>query len=253
MGATTALAIETAAFTVLNVFQPGESIPAADAESCRGFLNRLVGQWAQMALTIPAIAREVFPAVSGKGSPSNPYTVGSGGDLDTPRPPNQSSLVGAGLILDNTVAAAQQVETPRDVYTDDDYQAIQIKALPNQLFTGVYYNPTYTSGFGTINLWPVPNVTTTSLVLYLEKALTSFASLSTVYQMPDGYEQALVDNLVMKIAKPWGAQIDDDMRMAARNSLSQIKRTNVKPSSMPNDFARLSALRYGYNIQTGNL
>lgn len=252
MGATSARIIETAAFGVLNVFMPGEQVPSPDAESARGFLNRMIGNWSQQKLLIPAVAREVFPAVSGKGGPSNPYTIGIGGNLNTQRPPNQSNLVNVGIIIDNTVPLAQQVESPRAVLDDRDYQAIQIKELPNQLFTGVYYNPTFALGFGTINLWPVPNVTTTSLVLYLEKALTSFTSLDAVYYVQEGIEQALVDNLVMKIAKPWGAIIDDDMRMAATKSLGQIKRSNVKMSDMPDDFGQMQDLRYGYDIQTGN-
>lgn len=249
---TTGAVIVRASFEILNVFQPNETVPSPDAQSALGFLNRMLGQWRQMSLTIPAIAREVYLAVSGKGGPSNPYTIGPGGDLNTARPPNQSSLVNSAVIIDNTVPLAQQVETPRDILTDDEYDAIQIKNLPNQLFTGVYYNPTYAGGFGSINLWPVPNVTTTSLVLYLRKPLIAFADLFTAYDMPDGYEQALIDNLVLKIAKPWGATIDGDLRMAAANSLSQIKRINVKMSDTPNDFSRIAALRYGYNIQTGN-
>lgn len=249
---TTGLTVIRAAFEGLNVFQPSESVPSTDANSALGYLNRMLGQLAQMSLTIPAIAREVFAASSGKGGPSNPYTIGIGGDLNTARPPNQSSLVNVAVIINNTVPLAQQVETPRDVLTDDDYDAIQIKDLPNQLFTGVYYNPTYAGGFGAINLWPVPNVTTTSLVLYLRKQLASFSSLVAVYDIPDGYEQAIIDNLILKLAKPWGAIVDGDMRMAAANSLSQIKRINVKMSDTPNDFSRIAALRYGYDINSGN-
>lgn len=248
MSATTAIAIETAAFTVLNVFQPGEQIPSDQAESARGFLNRMIGSWAQQRLTIPSVAREVFGTVSGKGGPANPYTIGIGGDLNTARPPNQASVVGAGLVLPQN--APTLTEIPRAIYTDDDYQAIAEKTLPNGLFTGVYYNPTFTSGFGSINLWPVPDNALNSLVLYLEKALTTFATLYTIYNVPDAYEEAMVYNLARRLAKPWGATVDADLGQMATSSLSQIKRTNVKMNDMPNDFS--ADRRLGYNIQTGN-
>lgn len=251
MPATTALAIETAAFEVLQVFQAGQSIPNSEAQSALGFLNRMIGNWAQQALTIPAIVREVFPLVSGKGGPSNPYTIGIGGNLNTAKPPNQASITGVGQLLNQSFTSITEI--PCAYYTDDGYQAIQIKDLPNGLFTGLYYNPTFTAGFGSINLWPVPNIGINSLVLYSQKALARFSSLTATYIVPDGYEEAMVYNLARRIAKPWGATLDADLLQMATNSLATIKRTNVKLADMPNDYAQMSDLRYGYNINTGNM
>lgn len=251
MPATSALAIETAAFEVLNVFQQGNPIPPADAQSALGFLNRMVGNWAQQALTIPAVVRDVFPLVAGKGGPSNPYTIGIGGDLNTAKPPNQSSITGVGQLLNQSITSITEI--PCAYYTDDGYQAIQIKELPNGLFTGLYYNPVFTAGFGSINLWPVPNIGINSLVLYSQKALTRFTSLTALYIVPDGYEEALVYNLARRIAKPWGGTLDSDLVQMATNSLATIKRSNVKMADMPNDYAQMSDLRYGYNVNVGNM
>jgi len=74
--ATTALAIITASFEILNVFMQGESIDAKHSQSALGFLNRMTSGWAQQTLTIPAIARVIFALTAGKGGPSNPYTIG---------------------------------------------------------------------------------------------------------------------------------------------------------------------------------
>ena len=244
----TGLSIVTAIFETLQVFQPGESIPAADAESVRQIVNRMLGLWAQRSLLIPSIAREVFPLVSGKGGPSNPYTIGTGANLSTARPPNQASVVGAGLLLNATTPA---VEIARTVATDDMYQRIAVKELANSLFTYVYYNPTFaTGGFGTIQLWPVPNAAVNSLVLYLQKPLVAFADLTTSYELQDGYDDAIVTNGARKAAKPFGVPVDADLVNDANLSLRVLTRVNLHMSDLSNDFARDQ--RGDYNILTGD-
>ncbi len=251
MSQTSALLIETAAFTVLNVFQPGDTIPDADAQSALGFLNRMVSSLRQQSLTIPVVARETFDLTANKGGPSNPYTIGTGGDFNTQKPPSQQSIVGVGLLLNSS---SPVVEIPRALFTDDAWEAVQVKELTNELFTDLYYNPTYaTSDLGTINLWPVPNTSANDIALYLSKALVSFSTLTATYYIPDAYEEMLVYNLARRMVTPWGAPSDvaADVMDMARNSLSLVKRTNVKMTDLPTDPAITANNRFSYNIQTG--
>src|SRR5437773_8058616 len=121
---TTALTIISTAFNVLNVFVPGESIPAADSAIALQLLNNLVGRWALESGTIPAISRDVFPLVSGKGGTATPYTIGIGGNFNVPKPPSANALTGAGLLLGGTTPA---VEIPRALINGDMYAAIRVK------------------------------------------------------------------------------------------------------------------------------
>jgi len=244
----TALGLETAAFAVLNVFQPGEAIPNDQAQLALGFLNRMVGGWALRSFTIPAVARLVFPLIANKGGPSNPYSVGLGGDLNIQRPVSQSSFTGAGLLL---ATPTPNVEIPRALATDDGYRSIQIKELTSTLFTTIYYNPTFSVQFGTLQLWPVPDNALHSLVLYLQQALSTFATLQTVYNVPDGYGDALTYNLARRLAKPWGATVDDDLAQSALLSLNLVQRANVKLTDLANDIQIGGDRRHDYNIQTG--
>lgn len=244
--ATTALTLITASFEVLSVFQQGESIPNKDSQSALGFLNRMTSGWAQQTLTIPAIARNIFTLTAGKGGPSNPYTIGVGGDFNVARPANQASVVDAGLILGNTSPA---VEIPRAIATDSAYNKIRIKELTSTLFTAVYYNPTTANARGLIQLWPVPDTAANSLVLYLQQALSTFATLTTQYEFPPGYEEAFVYNLARRMAKPWGAVLDADTKNLADQSLTTIKRSNLKLSDLANDLV-FSNPRAGYDINT---
>jgi hypothetical protein len=149
------------------------------------------------------------------------------------------------MITPSEHASALTVSRP-----NDGWQSTQIKDLTNTLFTSLYYNPTVASGFGEINLWPVPDNAINSLVLYVQQALTDFSSLTQTYQIPDGYEEAIVYNLAKRLAKPYGSTLD--FTLEAATSLSLLKRANVQLADLPND-AVMHAQRNGlYNINVGN-
>src|SRR5216684_1277668 len=140
MPTVTATQVMTDAWEALNVFQPGDTIPAVDMTKGLRLLDLMIGQWAQTGLTIPAEIRNVFPLVGGKGSNTNPYTIGAGGDLNMTKPPNQNSVTGAGLLLNGSTPP---VEIQRGVMTNDGYDRQRIKDLQSTLFTNVFYLPTF--------------------------------------------------------------------------------------------------------------
>lgn len=228
-GVTTALTLIVDSFEELSVFQPGESVPDADAQTGLRYLNRLIGSWNQQSLTVPAESREVFSLVANQGT----YTVGSGGDLDTTRPPNQQSVLGASLIL---TASNPTIEIPLTLLTDDAYQGLTPKGLTSGQPIACYYSPTFSSLFGTLILWPIPDTAANTLALYLSKPLTAFADLTTTYAFPPGYEEALVLNLARRLAKPYGREFDPDLKERADQALTVIKRANVRFSPMTNYF-----------------
>ena len=240
----TATGLLADAFGVLNVFQPGASIPPADAQSGLRILNRLVGQWALQGLTIPAVTRIPVPLVAGKGSPANPYTIGPSGNINTTRPPTQAHVLAATLVYPTTPATT---EIPLAIYTDQAYTRIATKALASTQPAGVWYNPTWP--LGTLQLWPVPDNAVNSLLLYLQQPLATFASLTQSYDLPDGMEDAIVTNLALKLATPWGATPPPEIVVAANESLRILKRANLKMVTLGND---LTWHRGYYDIQLGN-
>lgn len=245
---TTALTIITDAFAILNIVQAGEPVNADDAQTGFRALNRLIGSWAIQPRTIPSTVREVFPIVAGKGSPANPYTIGPTGDLVTARPPTRGSLSSAGLLMTNSTPP---IEIPRDLMTDQAYEAIGVKDLTSSLFTGVFYRPTFTAGNGTLFLFPVPDGSQpTSLVLYQSLALTTFTSLTASYDLPTGYDEALTYNLARRLAGIFGRTMNPDDLLTAAESLAVVKRSTVMMTDLSNDFS-LQNLRTGYDINTG--
>ena len=234
------------AFELLGVLEAGQIIGGELlADGSRRLLN-MIGLLGIQTLMAPTTSREVFDLVAGKGGPSNPYTIGPTGDLVTSRP---NQLEGAGLLLGGNTPQAT-VEIPRTIYTDDAWEAISIKDMPNALFTGVYYNAA--AGNGILNLWPVPNTALHKLVLYRLDQVGPFTSMTADYTIPAGYDEMLEYNLAFRLQGPYRRQMLPSDVELAKESLAICKRQNYKDNDFATDPA-LTRTRTGwYNIDTGN-
>ncbi len=210
------------AFMWIGAKDPLQPMAPQDMRYALRQLNQVIELWSLRSLTIPVTGREVFPLVGGQGGPSNPYTIGSGGDFDTSRP---TSITNVGLLVTSTT---QPFELPRWLYTDDGYAVISQKELQSNYFSGLYYNPTYASGLGTINLYPVPSDDTTSLVLYRPMQLSLFANLTAAYDMPPGASSALTAELARRLFIPYGRQWTPQMDAECNRIVSTYERMNTK-------------------------
>lgn len=143
-------------------------------------------------------------------------------------------------------------EVPTPVITDDQYQNILIKSLPNSQFTTVYYNQTTTNDLATIFLWPTPNTAANGIVLYRLEHIAEFASLSKTYSFQPGLEKALKWNLAFDVCTSWGRALRQDIVDTARSTLAAIKRQNTRWNDSPNEaaWAIRGNPRFGYNINT---
>lgn len=214
---------------VATVTQTGHGYAVGDETLIAG-ANELLYNGVQVVETVPTANTFTFTV---EGTPVSPAT---------------GTITAAPL-------AEQPLEIPRTVITDDAYQSIQFKTLSNAQFTNVYYNPTFP--FGTIFLWPMPNVATNQLVLYLQNAFTGFADLTTNYDFPDlpGYSEMLQYNLDLRLFGPYAVNepaIMQSLRERAAESMGLIKRANNKLTDLPTDASLLAwNRRGGYNINTG--
>lgn len=246
----TARALIADAFSILNVFQPGQLIPAAQSSFAFRWLNDMIGQWALQQGTIPAVTREIWPLTAGRGGPSDLYTYGPGGDFNTTKAPTQSSFLGATLQLGGSTPQ-NTVYIPRALLTDDAWIAIQLPEMQNSQFTEVWYNPTYTSGLGQIGLWPVPNTSENALVLWRQVQLAKFADLDTDVTLPEGYDQAIKYELAFLLATPFGRSFPAEADVIRKLAKTNIKYGNFKLTDLPVDPMFTRDHRAGYNINTG--
>ena len=242
----TASSIITGALSLLSVYAPGESISAADMAEGFRRLNMMMRSWMTQPLTIPVTTRAAFALIAGKGGPGNEYTIGPGGDFDTIRP--ATGFLNVGLQLGGTTPP---VEIPRAILTDDAWAAIQVKTLTSPLFTSLYYNPTFTTGLGSINLWPVPDNAIHKIVLYYAQQISEFSDLTTAYAFPPGYEEAIEYNLATRLSAPFSVPLGGDVAAFAVKSLAAVKRANARLTDLPQDPAITNDRRSGYNIISG--
>lgn len=246
--ATTAGNLIRTAFETIGVLGEGQTLGSAKAADGFRRLNLMMSSLSIQPASIPVVAREVFVMTAGKGAPLDPYTIGLGGDLNTLRPPTQNSIVGVGLLLNSSTPP---VEIPLTYFTDDAYQAVQIKDLAGNQPTGIWYNAEY-APYGKVYAWPVPNTPVNSLVLYLRKQITSFADQTTSYDLPPGCEEALMYGLSVRLCAPYSVPIDPDVAQMARSSMGIYKRGNTKLVDLPQDPATTNSHAAYYNINTGN-
>lgn len=224
-----AATIGKGALSLIGVLGESETPSTAMASDAWRRLNMMLGSWALQPRTLLITEREVFSMTAGKGSPSNPYTIGPGGDLNTERP---IAIAAAATLL---TSSTPNVETPIAVYTDAQYGGVPIKALSNGLIAGVWYQPT--SPLGKVYTYPVVDTVTNDLVLYLRKPLAAFAALTTEYDLPPGADEALEYNLAVRLCAPYSVAVPPDVSALARSSLAVLKRSTYQLVDLPSPFA----------------
>ncbi len=230
---------------MLGILDPEDTPSAAQQRIGLRALNLMMGLWTLTPTTSPVTSREVFSLTANKGGPSNPYTIGPSGDFNTSRP---QKLIGAGLLLGNS---SPVIEIPRAVITNDAWQLIQVKDLSNALFTDVYYNATFASDLGAINLWPVPNTADNDLVLYRVAQLGIFPSLAATVDLPDGTEEAIQMNVTVRLAPYYSTTAPADVKALAQIGLSALMRNNLPMTDLAQDPAITNTHAGYYNINTG--
>jgi hypothetical protein len=237
----TARAIISDAYLIDGITNVGSALSPDQANQGLTCLNQILGQWSLMPLTIPVTAREVFPLTAGRGGPSDPYTIGPGGDFDTSRPPEIDNV---GLLV---TTVTMPFEISRSIYTNDAYASIVQKELTSSYFTGLYYNATYLGGLGTIQLWPVPSADGTSLVLYRPLQLRQFVNLDDDYVFPPGAEPALTYELAKWLAMRFAGQWNAQLEQMAGSFLALYQRGNTAMADLGMD-PGLTAQSGVYNI-----
>ncbi len=189
---------------------PGEGIAGADAEHALSVMNGLLAAWGADAFSRPTATLEPLALSPNQAS----YTVGAGGQMNTPRP----DAVQTAFFRDGPL------DRPLRLLTREEYLAVPVKSQggdPDSL----YYDPTFP--LGTLTLWPVP---TRALTLWLDslKPLPQFTSVSTVLTLPGEYEEALKYLTAERLCVDYGLPVSPDLRALAVESKRRLTRKNAR-------------------------
>jgi hypothetical protein len=188
----------------------------------------LLDSWAVERLTIFNVVRTAFPLVSGQ----QVYTIGAGGNFNVPRP---IWIQDAGIIT--TTGGGLPAELPMKLLSDDDWASITVKGVAAALSWYLYYD--YAYPLGNISVWPIPNVSTEQVALYLPTPLSSTLALNTVLSLPPGYAEAIRFNLAVRLCPEFGRQVDPVIAAMAIESFARIERANKRLITLETDAALL--------------
>ena len=233
----TGLEIITDALVAVGFIGQNQTLTGPESAKALRVSNDFIASMNRERLMIFRVARETASWASGNQS----RTIGATGNFSLLTRPDR--IPGAGRIDGNSPPG----EYPLVVLdTIGQYQSIVQKTLDSTLAQYLYYDPTMPNG--TIYLWPVPSVTFT-IALYLWGRLTAI-TLAGDISLPDGYNRFLRSNLAVELGPYFNIQPSQELRLAAMDSMANIKSLNITPRPITVDPLSLSCNQqlYGYNI-----
>lgn len=200
---------------LIGVLASGEIASAAESFDGMQCLNDLLDSLSAQRLGIFEISPQTFPLVPG----TQAYTLGTGGNFNTPRPP---AIDRVSLII--TTNPSEPLELPVEMLTTEEWQNIPVKNVPSAIPYQVWDD----QGFPlrTLRYFPVPSVAYNTSI-YSWQALTKFTGLNQTFEFPSGYAKAIRFNLALELCPEYGRQPDPVIVRQATESLAAIKIMNA--------------------------
>jgi hypothetical protein len=195
----------------------GETLNAEEYPDCLLKLNQLIAEWDIEYLNIFCISRAAYPMTAGR---TTPYQIGpSGADFVAPRP--------ISIRAANVVTGSGGFEFGLQVIPVEQWNAIVEKSAVGDPPEVLYYDNDYPNALLYLNPWPAAEE---SLVLYTWEQLNQLASLSSTFDMPPGYAEALEWNLAISLAPMFGRPLDATVAAKAQAAKASIRANNVPPA-----------------------
>ena len=227
---TTARTIIRKAMQKAKILTKTEEPSADEAGDALDTLNDLFGSIANETSMVSVRSVESFPLVANQAS----YTIGAGGDFNTPRP----VVIASGFVRSGSVDYPLSViaDTTYDRNIDDKDTA----SIPEFYF----YDNAYP--LGRITFYPTP-LSGYTAYLRMEKPLSNL-TLDSQIELPPGWNQYLVYQLAVMLAPEYGVPVDPEVKEIAASSKDAITQAVEKNRTM--DAAPLGLVG-GFDIYSG--
>jgi hypothetical protein len=231
---TTVREIIKSSLTKINAIQPGETPTDSDLDISLESLEGLIDSWSNEKLMIYTFNPFYFEATAG----NQIYTLGPGGDWDTPRPMNiQQAYLSLNAQINNTNPVTfsfpdNVADLPIAIANDSQWASIAIKQLTAVFPTILYDDGNYP--LRNIYLYPIPNQNQV-ITLWLWQPLDNFDSLDDVIEFPPGYERCIIYNLAMELAPEFGKVLTEEVISVATDSKMILAAINSDPQIMAHD------------------
>lgn len=207
--------IELAMFDA-GIFGTGQTPAGTDINRGLIRLNEMMAQWQRNRWLVYYLA-DVSAAMTGAVS----YTIGAGQTFNTPRP----DRIEYAFIRQITQAQPARIDTPLElVQSREAYSNIAMKqlgAFPRYLF----YDSTFP--YGALFPWPLPS-SLYEMHVGVKGTLQTFATLNTVYAMPEEYKAAIRFNLEKLLLAAYRLPEDETVNAQAAAGLNLIRNANTQ-------------------------
>jgi len=220
----------------INSIAPGENPTAAEIAAGWETLNDMLDAWSIERLMVWAVQRQMFPLVVGQQS----YQMGLGApDFNVARP-NRIDRMGI-ISLNNP---SQPLELPLDYCTEAEWQQIPVKQILSSIPQRVWDDKQFP--YRTFYFWCIPSAPVQTTI-YSWTQLGSFNDLSTDYEFPAGYLDAIKWNLAFRIASEFGGFMPPQVPQMAAETKANIKSLNIPIIDLRVDDALVATGRRQYN------
>lgn len=227
----------TNALTDSGVIGADQTPEAGDVNTALRLSNGLAAQFNRKRWLIYSLTDVSFVST---GAVS--YTVGPGGNFNTPRP---DRLEDGNFMRQLNTAPPNQIDYPLGLIpSHEDYNRIRMKTVgtwPSWVF--------YDSQFPVANVffWPVPQASIYELHILVKNQLAQFTGLTEQLVMPPEYESAFSYCLQNRLRAAYRLPVDPALVGLERNALNVLRLANVQVPKMRMPSAIIGAQRQ-YNV-----
>ena len=186
-------AIITAALRKLAVLSGGTAASAQQITDASEALNAMIKGFQADGMPVWAMKSYTFTTITGQAA----YQIGNSQALNTPMPLK---------VVQAWRGDANSSNIPMNIYTDNNYNVLP---LSNSSGTPVnlYYQPLMQ--LGTINLWPKPADSTTSITIRYQRPFEDMTSATDDIDFPPYWTEAMIYGLADRLAPEYGLPLQD--------------------------------------------
>jgi hypothetical protein len=239
----TAQDIVDAALQEINITAQGEKSNYEDSAWGLQKLQRELDQMNAREEIIFSHAFTLFTLIGNHG----PHTIGPGGDFNIPTRPVK--IPSATFVLGGS--SGNPVDSPIKMKDADWWAANPVKSLLSSITTHLYYDPA--SPLGNLNFWPICTVAN-PVRLEMWNSLAQALSLNSVLGFPQGYWDAIVYDLAVRLCPSFEKGVPPDLREQWNRAMRIIEANNDEPPRIDTDSGMPNSRKGGrpdWNFLTG--
>ena len=208
MASTTAAVIISDALAEIGILGEGETASGDQIDRGMRMLNRLLdtlsndGTWADFASS-------VSKPLTGQAS----FTIGPTGDVVGDRP----------IEINTATVVVNGITYPVKVIDNERFDGLTYKALAGAYTSAIYYEGTFPNG--TVYCYPLCAGAT--LNMRVLNSVKQFTGPADQIEMPEGYEDAIMLALAVRMCPSYNRTVSPDTKAAAVKAMKAVKQANT--------------------------